>query len=84
MYSIFPSPNKGQRKSEDGEPCQNFFNLLKLGFTVKRITRETYGCAIDGEEALVKEGNAPFVALGSRLRGIPEVLTLGVRPNFHD
>lgn len=26
----------------------------------------------------------PFVALGSRLRGVSEVLTLGVRPNFHD
>ncbi|MEW6669646.1 MAG: RimK family alpha-L-glutamate ligase [Thermodesulfobacteriota bacterium] len=25
-----------------------------------------------------------FVALGSRLKGVPEVLTLGVRPNFHD
>jgi ribosomal protein S6--L-glutamate ligase len=27
---------------------------------------------------------APFVALGSRLRGVPEVLTLGVKPNFLD
>lgn len=26
----------------------------------------------------------PFVALGSRLRGVPEVLTLGVKPNFLD
>ncbi len=26
----------------------------------------------------------PFIALGSRLRGVPEVLTLGVRPNFLD
>lgn len=26
----------------------------------------------------------PFIALGSRLRGIPEVLTLGVKPNFCD
>lgn len=26
----------------------------------------------------------PFIALGSRLRGVPEVRTLGVRPNFHD
>ena len=26
----------------------------------------------------------PFVALGSRLRGVPEVVTLGVRPNFLD
>jgi ribosomal protein S6--L-glutamate ligase len=25
-----------------------------------------------------------FIALGSRLRGVPEVLTLGVRPNFLD
>ena len=26
----------------------------------------------------------PFIALGSRLRGVPHVLTLGVRPNFQD
>jgi ribosomal protein S6--L-glutamate ligase len=26
----------------------------------------------------------PFIALGSRLRGVPEVRTLGVRPNFYD
>lgn len=26
----------------------------------------------------------PFVALGSRLQGVPEVLTLGVKPNFLD
>lgn len=28
--------------------------------------------------------SAPFIALGSRLQGIPEVLTLGVKPNFLD
>ncbi|MGD2125584.1 MAG: RimK family alpha-L-glutamate ligase [Desulfobacteraceae bacterium] len=28
--------------------------------------------------------NKPFVALGSRLTGVPEVITLGVKPNFHD
>lgn len=28
--------------------------------------------------------NRRFVALGSRLKGVPEVLTLGVRPNFPD
>ncbi|MBU2499297.1 MAG: RimK family alpha-L-glutamate ligase [Proteobacteria bacterium] len=26
----------------------------------------------------------PFVALGSRLKGVPEVITLGVKPNFQD
>lgn len=26
----------------------------------------------------------PYIALGSRLRGVPEVLTLGVKPNFFD
>lgn len=26
----------------------------------------------------------PFIALGSRLLGVPEVITLGVRPNFND
>ncbi|UCF85828.1 MAG: RimK family alpha-L-glutamate ligase [Desulfobacteraceae bacterium] len=28
--------------------------------------------------------DTPFIALGSRLKGVPEVLTLGVRPNFFD
>ena len=28
--------------------------------------------------------NSHFIALGSRLQGIPEVLTLGVKPNFFD
>lgn len=32
----------------------------------------------------MKKDTAPFIALGSRLRGIPEVLTLGVKPNFYD
>ena len=26
----------------------------------------------------------PYVALGSRLTGVPEVMTLGVKPNFYD
>lgn len=29
-------------------------------------------------------GAHPYVALGSRLKGIPEVITLGVKPNFLD
>ena len=32
----------------------------------------------------MKKNKTPFVALGSRLKGLPEVLTLGVRPNFLD
>ena len=28
--------------------------------------------------------NSPFIALGSRLKGVPEVLTFGVKPNFLD
>jgi ribosomal protein S6--L-glutamate ligase len=32
----------------------------------------------------VNEKRKLFVALGSRLRGVPEVLTLGVKPNFMD
>ncbi len=28
--------------------------------------------------------NTPFIALGSSLKGVPEVLTLGVKPNFFD
>ena len=30
------------------------------------------------------KSNTPFIALGSRLEGISEVLTLGVKPNFFD
>ncbi len=32
----------------------------------------------------MKKDKRPYVALGSRLKGVPEVLTLGVRPNFVD
>lgn len=32
----------------------------------------------------MKNEKGPFVALGSRLKGVPEVLTLGVRPNYID
>lgn len=28
--------------------------------------------------------DSPYIALGSRLKGVPEVLTLGVKPNFFD
>ena len=28
--------------------------------------------------------NKPYIALGNRLRGVPEVITLGVKPNFYD
>jgi len=30
------------------------------------------------------EKNTPFIALGSRLKGVPEVLTFGAKPNFFD
>jgi len=30
------------------------------------------------------KGNPEYIALGSRLNGVPEVLTIGVRPNFYD
>ena len=32
----------------------------------------------------MERGGHHFIALGSRLKGVPEVLTLGVRPNFYD
>jgi len=32
----------------------------------------------------MKESSFPFIALGSRLKGIKEVITLGVKPNFLD
>jgi ribosomal protein S6--L-glutamate ligase len=31
-----------------------------------------------------RNATVPFIALGSRLRGVPEVLTLGVKPNYYD
>jgi ribosomal protein S6--L-glutamate ligase len=32
----------------------------------------------------MSKDDVPFIALGSRLRGVPEVLTLGVKPNYYD
>jgi ribosomal protein S6--L-glutamate ligase len=32
----------------------------------------------------VNNNPTPFIAIGSRLEGVPEVLTLGVKPNFYD
>ena len=32
----------------------------------------------------MNQSHPTFIALGSRMLGIPEVLTLGVRPNFFD
>ncbi|MBW1721732.1 MAG: RimK family alpha-L-glutamate ligase [Deltaproteobacteria bacterium] len=32
----------------------------------------------------MNEINPSFVALGNRLKGVPEVITLGLKPNFHD
>jgi len=32
----------------------------------------------------MNRNNASYVALGSRLRGLPQVITLGVKPNFFD
>jgi ribosomal protein S6--L-glutamate ligase len=32
----------------------------------------------------VRNDNIHFIALGGRLRGVPEVMTLGVKPNFHE
>jgi ribosomal protein S6--L-glutamate ligase len=33
---------------------------------------------------MVEKGKTTYIALGSRLRGVPEVRTLGVKPNFKD
>jgi ribosomal protein S6--L-glutamate ligase len=32
----------------------------------------------------MNRSHPPYVALGSRLKGVSEVITLGVKPNFHD
>lgn len=39
---------------------------------------------MDGEIPEMTSATPNYIALGSRLKGIPEVLTLGVRPNFLD
>ena len=39
---------------------------------------------IDGKGDAMGKESPEYIALGSRLNGIPEVLTLGVRPNFTD
>jgi ribosomal protein S6--L-glutamate ligase len=44
------------------------FKVLKPSISGRRVT----------------EKRKQFVALGSRLKGVPEVLTLGVKPNFTD
>jgi len=36
------------------------------------------------ERKKMNKNNGNFIALGSRLQGVPEVLTLGVKPNFFD
>lgn len=47
------------------------------------MTRQT--ASGDGSRHnMVMEGQKQFIALGSRLQEIPEVLTLGVKPNFLD
>jgi ribosomal protein S6--L-glutamate ligase len=39
---------------------------------------------IESQRNTMKLSYPPYVAIGSRLMGVPEVLTLGVKPNFHD
>ncbi|MBW1771572.1 MAG: RimK family alpha-L-glutamate ligase [Deltaproteobacteria bacterium] len=42
------------------------------------------GAPLEIREGFMVSGNHPFIALGSRLKGIPEVITLGLKPNFLD
>ncbi|MFH1125323.1 MAG: RimK family alpha-L-glutamate ligase [Pseudomonadota bacterium] len=49
----------------------------KEGRPLPFVRREKSRGCVDGM-------NRPVVALGSRLKGVPEVITLGVRPNFQD
>ncbi len=53
---------------------------------LKAERKNKTGPIIDGGagEDYVDKSRISFIALGSRLRGVPEVLTLGVKPNFCD
>jgi len=39
---------------------------------------------VDHSDQMVEQGKMDYIALGSRLKGVPEVRTLGVKPNFND
>ena len=60
-----------------GVDIEAFFSLNNQDLFV-----DVPNCANFGRQVAEKE--KLFVALGSRLKGVPEVLTLGVRPNFTD
>jgi ribosomal protein S6--L-glutamate ligase len=60
-------------------PIDNtFFFSLNGGEFFPRVLKPSI-CGLG-----VTENRELFVALGSRLKGVPEVLTLGVKPNFTD
>lgn len=56
---------------------QGFFSLNNKRLVLRVSPLQVFGCCMT-------EKRNRFVALGSRLKGVPEVLTLGVKPNFTD
>ena len=56
---------------------QGFFSLNNERLVLRVSPFQMFGYC------MTEKGNQ-FVALGSRLKGVPEVLTLGVKPNFMD
>lgn len=62
-------------------PAKNIDKIAHSGNGVKEKGTEDYPEGTGGKGL----GQPPlYVALGSRLRGVPEVITLGVKPNFID
>lgn len=60
------------------QPCaQGKFQKTIVAFIRKLL----YKCVFRQCFKMVKE---TYIALGSRLKGVPEVVTLGTRPNFYD
>ena len=55
-----------------------------ISFTITLVCALGMGKTSCRGETRVIPGNDTYVALGSRLRGVPEVRTLGVKPNFLD
>ncbi|KPK17523.1 MAG: hypothetical protein AMK69_25740, partial [Nitrospira bacterium SG8_3] len=69
------------RRHQKGQTCQNGLNLL-ISLKSEALRPKVGASSFEG--VLVRNNHVRFIALGDRLRGVPEVMTLGVKPNFYD